>query len=193
MIYVGEDFRLRDMRLHGSVRALQLNALPRSRDGIDGGMQNVFAGLLVDVGAALSHFHELGLATIGVEHEDAATLRQAQAGRNGRRRSFFFFTFGALFGVNLAGLSLGCSLGFSQGGVVFLRGRPVHQRGGHLLPLIALGAEVVHAVALHLPFGYALKRAVFQDQAFGPGLSVNRRSGDHEPGRAGGNDEASDE
>src|SRR5581483_5687413 len=52
---------------------------------------------------------------------------------------------------------------------------PVHQRVGHLLPIVALGAVVAHAVSFNFPLGDRLVGAVFQDEPLGQFLRLPRR------------------
>ena len=66
---------------------------------------------------------------------------------------------------------------------VFFGGRPVDQGGGKFFPLVALGAHVADAVALHFILGDELIGAVFEDEAAGEFLGVG---GEGEQERRGG-------
>ena len=165
------------MRLNFGVQAGQLDDLFRLGHGIDGGAQDVALHVPVEFPAALLQLDQLGLGLKSIEQDDAAIVGQSKSGRHVRRpglvRLAFRFEF-LVEGDSLRG-------GLARGTVFFvLVGRgPVHHRFGDFFPLIALGTQVAHAIALDLPFSGQLIAAVGQDQALGELLRRHGR-GQHD-------------
>ena len=133
--------------------------------GIDRRAQDICFRVAVDFAGVLLQQDELRLSLKGIEQQHSAIVGQMQAGRDLGSLGLFGAAFGFDFLVEFNRLR-----GGNTGGAVFFEfvsSWPIHQRVGQLLPFVALGAQVTHAVALDFPLGGKLVRAVFQDEALG--------------------------
>ena len=152
------------MGVNGGVFAFQLDGLFRVSDGSKRSMKDIALGAAVDVAFSLLQFHQLRLALKIIEQEDAGIIGKAQAGRDLGEMRLGRFAVGVSFLVECRGFGDG---GSSAVLLVFLRRRPIYQRGREFFPFVAFGALVAHAIAFDFILGDQLVGAVLENEAAG--------------------------
>ncbi len=164
-ININVERRHRDVRLNGSVSALEFDGLFDPGHGIDGATEDIGFGVAAYVAGGLLDFQNLRLALEAVEQKYSGVFGEAESGGHLRQLGFLQFAFLFEFLVELRGFGDGGSGGAIF--LIFLGGRPVDQRVGEFFPIIAFGAEVADAVAFDLIFRDQLVGAVFENQTAG--------------------------
>jgi hypothetical protein len=164
----------------GRVRAFDLQARLLRGQRIQ--HADAFAVFCVHRQIVRDQLHQFRRALKGIENEDAILIRQLQPLRHhGHARALLVALRGFLL-VETFGLLHRRRSIFDQIGVLTLplvRGVPVHQVDGQLLPIAPLLREVTHPVAHDLVIAHHLVRTVFQDQPMIPSHAGNARLQGH--------------